>query len=126
MRLFSSPTQVPSDKGTLPAILVTTADHDDRVVPLHSYKFAAAVQSAWGSQSWQKSPIMIRIESKAGHGAGKPTEKILEEYADCYAFAAAATGATFKSTDVRGIRRRTTTRLLMVATVLGGLVLSKI
>jgi prolyl oligopeptidase len=65
-----------------PPTLITTADHDDRVVPAHSFKFAAALQAA---QSCDK-PILIRIETKAGHGAGKPTTKIIEEAADKWAF----------------------------------------
>lgn len=65
-----------------PATLVTTADHDDRVVPAHSFKFAATLQAA---QSCDK-PTFIRIETKAGHGAGKPTTKIIEEAADRWAF----------------------------------------
>lgn len=65
-----------------PATLVTTADHDDRVWPGHSFKFAAALQAAQAGPS----PILIRIETKAGHGAGKPTSKIIEEVADRWAF----------------------------------------
>jgi prolyl oligopeptidase len=65
-----------------PATLITTADHDDRVVPAHSFKFAAAIQEAQGGED----PVLIRIETKAGHGAGKPTAKIIEEAADRYAF----------------------------------------
>jgi prolyl oligopeptidase len=65
-----------------PATLVTTADHDDRVVPAHSFKFTATLQAA---QAGDK-PVLIRIETKAGHGAGKPTSKIIEEAADRYAF----------------------------------------
>ncbi len=65
-----------------PATLITTADHDDRVVPAHSFKFAAALQAA---TSWVH-PVYIRIETKAGHGAGKPISKIIEEQADIYAF----------------------------------------
>jgi prolyl oligopeptidase len=65
-----------------PATLVTTADHDDRVVPAHSFKFAAALQEAHGGEK----PVLIRIETKAGHGAGKPTSKIIEETADRWAF----------------------------------------
>jgi prolyl oligopeptidase len=67
-----------------PATLITTADHDDRVFPAHSFKFAAALQAA---QAGEK-PILIRIERKAGHGAGKPTSKIIEELADEWAFLA--------------------------------------
>jgi prolyl oligopeptidase len=70
-------------KGTAyPATLITTADHDDRVVPAHSFKFAAALQAAHDGDA----PVLIRIETKAGHGAGKPTAKIIEESADRWAF----------------------------------------
>lgn len=65
-----------------PATLITTADHDDRVVPAHSFKFAAALQEAHAGNA----PTLIRIETKAGHGAGKPTAKIIEEAADKWAF----------------------------------------
>ncbi len=65
-----------------PPTLITTADHDDRVVPAHSFKFAAALQAAQACDN----PVLIRIETKAGHGAGKPTTKIIEEIADKFAF----------------------------------------
>ncbi|PZV12448.1 MAG: S9 family peptidase [Leptolyngbya sp.] len=65
-----------------PATLITTADHDDRVVPAHSFKFAAALQAAHKGTA----PVLIRIETKAGHGAGKPTTKIIEEASDRWAF----------------------------------------
>ncbi len=65
-----------------PATLVTTADHDDRVYPAHSFKFAAALQHAQGGPA----PVLIRIEQKAGHGAGKPTTKVIDEVADRYTF----------------------------------------
>ena len=65
-----------------PATLVTTADHDDRVVPAHSFQFAATLQHCQGGDA----PILIRIDSKAGHGAGKPTSKRIDEAADCFAF----------------------------------------
>lgn len=70
-------------KGTeYPAILVTTADTDDRVVPGHSFKYAAAIQEAQAGDA----PVLIRIETRAGHGAGVPTEKVIEDYADRWAF----------------------------------------
>lgn len=70
-------------KGTrYPATLVTTADHDDRVVPAHSFKFAATLQECNDGTN----PTLIRIDSKAGHGAGKPMSKVLEEQADIYGF----------------------------------------
>ena len=65
-----------------PATLIITADTDDRVVPAHSFKFAAALQAAHKG----KNPVLIRIETKAGHGAGKPTAKIIEEATDKWAF----------------------------------------
>jgi prolyl oligopeptidase len=65
-----------------PATLITTADHDDRVVPAHSFKFAATLQECNGGTA----PTLIRIDSKAGHGAGKPISKVLGEYADIYSF----------------------------------------
>jgi len=65
-----------------PATMITTGDHDDRVVPAHSFKFAAALQAAQAGPA----PTLIRIETKAGHGAGKPTAKIIEEASDKLAF----------------------------------------
>jgi prolyl oligopeptidase len=65
-----------------PAILVTTADTDDRVVPGHSFKYAAAIQQAQAGDA----PVLIRIETRAGHGAGVPTEKVIEDYADRWSF----------------------------------------
>jgi prolyl oligopeptidase len=65
-----------------PPTLVTTADHDDRVVPSHSFKFAATMQAAQGCAN----PVLIRIETRAGHGAGKPTSKQIEEVADRWGF----------------------------------------
>jgi prolyl oligopeptidase len=70
-------------KGTkYPPTLIATADHDDRVVPAHSYKFAARMQAAQAGNN----PILIRIDTSAGHGAGKPTTKLIEETADRWAF----------------------------------------
>jgi prolyl oligopeptidase len=65
-----------------PAVLVTTADHDDRVVPAHSFKFTAALQAAQAGPA----PILIRVDVRAGHGAGKPTAKVIDTQADVYAF----------------------------------------
>lgn len=65
-----------------PATLVTTADHDDRVVPAHSFKFAAMLQKDQGGTA----PVLISIQTNAGHGAGKPTDKAIEEIADKWAF----------------------------------------
>ena len=75
-----------------PAIMVTTADTDDRVVPGHSFKYTAALQAAdIGGQ-----PHLIRIETRAGHGSGKPTDKLIAEFADMYAFIAEHTGLAVK------------------------------
>ena len=68
--------------GNYPAVLVTTADHDDRVVPAHSFKYIARLQE----YNAGKFPTLIRIDTKAGHGAGKPTAKVIEEYTDVWSF----------------------------------------
>jgi len=65
-----------------PPTLITTGDHDDRVFPAHSFKFAAALQAAQGGDA----PALIRIDVKAGHGVGKPTSKLIEEASDQLAF----------------------------------------
>jgi prolyl oligopeptidase len=65
-----------------PATLVTTGDHDDRVVPAHSFKFAAELQDKQAGSN----PVLIRIETKAGHGAGTPVSKIIDQYADIFSF----------------------------------------
>lgn len=77
-----------------PPTLITTADHDDRVVPAHSFKFAAALQAAQGGSQ----PILIRIDTKAGHGAGKPTSKLIEEAADRWAFLVQVLGIPWDGT----------------------------
>ena len=74
-----------------PATMITTGDHDDRVVPAHSFKFAAALQAA---QAGSK-PILIRIETSGGHGAGKPIDKVIQERADQWAFLADQLKMTF-------------------------------
>jgi len=73
-----------------PATLITTADHDDRVVPAHSFKFAARLQAAQGGPA----PILLRVEENAGHGAGTPLTKGVQNQADVYAFIAAALGVS--------------------------------
>ncbi len=77
-----SPLHNIKDGTAYPATMVTTADHDDRVVPAHSFKFAARLQEANSGDN----PVLIRIDKRAGHGAGKPTSKIIEEQADKWAF----------------------------------------
>ena len=70
-------------KGTVyPPVMIMTADHDDRVVPAHSFKYAAQLQYAQEG----KAPILIRIETSAGHGAGKPTSKVIDETTDMILF----------------------------------------
>jgi prolyl oligopeptidase len=72
---------ISSDKD-YPAVLVTTGDHDDRVVPAHSFKYAATLQEKYPGTH----PVMIRINTDAGHGAGKPTDMVIQEYTDIWAF----------------------------------------
>lgn len=86
---------LPADGGQYPAFLITTGDHDDRVVPLHSHKLTATLQHvlAGAPNSPQRNPLLTRIEVRAGHGAGKPTSKVIEEQSDMFAFAAACMGA---------------------------------
>ena len=77
------------ENGTAyPATLVVTGDHDDRVVPAHSFKYAAALQRAQGGDA----PVLVRIETSTGHGAGKPVSAVVQEAADLLAFAAEHTG----------------------------------
>lgn len=77
-----SPLHNLKDGTAYPATMITTADHDDRVVPAHSFKFAARLQEVHRGAN----PVLIRIDKRAGHGAGKPTSKIIEEQADKWAF----------------------------------------
>lgn len=79
-----SPLQHIAPGTRYPATFITTGDHDDRVVPAHSFKFAATLQAAQAGPA----PILIRIETRAGHGAGKPTSKIIDEIGDRWAFLA--------------------------------------
>ncbi len=78
-----SPLHNISETADYPAVFVTTADHDDRVVPAHSFKYISTLQEKYNG----KSPVLIRIETNAGHGAGKPISKTIDEYADRWAFA---------------------------------------
>jgi prolyl oligopeptidase len=75
-----------------PSTMVTTGDHDDRVVPAHSFKFASALQAAQGGND----PVLIRIETKAGHGAGKPTAMIIDEIGDKFAFLFSEMGSMYQ------------------------------
>ena len=83
-----------------PALLIMTGDHDDRVPPLHSLKYGATVQHAVAQnptpeRSPQRNPVLLRVETRAGHGAGKPTAKQIEELSDIYGFLADVMGARF-------------------------------
>lgn len=75
-----------STENQYPATLILTADHDDRVSPLHSLKFAAALHHAIKDNQYQKNPVLLRVYSKAGHGSGKPTFKKIEEATDILTF----------------------------------------
>lgn len=81
------------DNVKYPAILVTTADHDDRVVPAHSFKYAATLQAAKTGDK----PKLIRIDTKAGHGGGKPIGKVIDEWTDVYTFTFTNLGITPKN-----------------------------
>jgi len=80
------------ERQQYPAILVLTAESDDRVVPMHAFKYVATLQHQLGSSDQQENPLMIRIETKAGHGAGKPISKTIEQWGDTFAFVAKAIG----------------------------------
>ena len=87
---FSREPQAPGTR--YPATLVTTSDHDDRVFPAHSFKYAATLQEVQAGDA----PILIRIETKAGHGAGKPTAKVIQEQADIYGFLVKSLGVSVR------------------------------
>jgi prolyl oligopeptidase len=78
-----SPLHNIKENGSYPAVMITTADHDDRVVPAHSFKYAATLQAM---NTENKNPLLIRIEIDAGHGAGMPTSKRIQKSADIWSF----------------------------------------
>lgn len=89
--------KAPTDiKHQYPATLILTADHDDRVSPLHSLKFAATLHHNISECENQKNPVLLRVYSKAGHGAGKPTTKKIEEATDILTFVYKALGLNIK------------------------------
>ncbi|MDR1681921.1 MAG: prolyl oligopeptidase family serine peptidase [Candidatus Symbiothrix sp.] len=92
LRVYSPLHNIRNDGTPYPAILVTTADHDDRVVPAHSFKYAAALQAA----DTGNAPKLIRIDTKAGHGGGKPIAKVIDENVDVYSFIMWNLGVEFK------------------------------
>ena len=97
-----SPLHNVEDGAAYPPTLITTADTDDRVVPGHSYKFAARLQAAQGGDA----PILLRVETKAGHGAGTPTSKIIDAQADRYAFLARTLGMDVPAEMLGVVQRR--------------------
>ncbi|KAF5294772.1 hypothetical protein FQA39_LY00256 [Lamprigera yunnana] len=86
----------PPNAVQYPATLLLTADHDDRVVPLHSLKFIAELQHKIGRLPKQKQPLLIRIDTKSGHGAGKPTSKVIEEQTDMLCFMQKSLGLSYR------------------------------
>jgi prolyl oligopeptidase len=85
-------------KGTsYPATLITTGDHDDRVVPAHSFKFAAELQDKQEGEN----PVLIRIETQAGHGAGTPVSKTIDQYTDIFSFTLYNMGITYLNANVK-------------------------
>lgn len=79
-----------------PAVLLLTADHDDRVVPLHTLKYCAALQRGVGSSPQQRQPLMVRVDTRSGHGAGKPTSKVILEDTDIFSFVAETLGLSWR------------------------------
>lgn len=79
-----------------PSTLIMTGDHDDRVVPSHSLKYIATLQHVLGKAQGQKQPLLVRVDTKSGHGAGKPTKKSIEEYTDIFCFLVRSLGLQYR------------------------------
>ncbi|XP_062385621.1 prolyl endopeptidase-like isoform X2 [Sardina pilchardus] len=94
--LHNLPAAPRSDGPPYPAVLLLTADHDDRVVPLHTLKYAATLQRGVGRSPGQRQPLMVRVDTRSGHGAGKPTTKAIQEDADIYAFIGQVLGLSWR------------------------------
>lgn len=88
--------QAPRDGPPYPAMLLLTADHDDRVVPLHTLKYAATLQHGVGRSPGQKQPLMVRVDTRSGHGAGKPTAKAILEDTHIFSFIAQTLGLRWR------------------------------
>lgn len=86
----------PWDGPPYPAMLLLTADHDDRVVPLHTLKYVAALQHGVGNSPGQTQPLLVRVDTKSGHGAGKPTAKAILEDTHVYSFIAQTLGLQWR------------------------------
>ncbi|KAL4597563.1 hypothetical protein GN956_G25916 [Arapaima gigas] len=79
-----------------PAMLLLTADHDDRVVPLHTLKYGAALQHGVGNSPGQRQPLLLRVDTRSGHGAGKPTAKAILEDTHIFSFIAETLGLQWR------------------------------
>ncbi|KAF3834116.1 hypothetical protein F7725_025320 [Dissostichus mawsoni] len=88
--------QPPYSGPPFPAVLLLTGDHDDRVVPLHTLKYCAALQQGVGRSPGQRQPLMVRVDTRSGHGAGKPTAKAILEDTHIYCFIAETLGLSWK------------------------------
>ncbi|XP_067268221.1 prolyl endopeptidase-like [Chanodichthys erythropterus] len=88
--------QAPRDGPPYPAMLLLTADHDDRVVPLHTLKYVATLQHGVGRSAGQKQPLMVRVDTRSGHGAGKPTAKAILEDTHIFSFIAQTLGLSWR------------------------------
>ena len=96
MERYSPLHNADKNPNPFPSLLLVTGDHDDRVVPLHSLKLIATLQATVGQRANQHNPLLIHVDTKSGHGAGKPTSKVIEESSMIYAFIASRIGAAWR------------------------------